>query len=89
MLVLEFAAAVFLAFLASAHPAPAYPAPNDLTVAQASQQCGTNQAISCCNTLSKNQADGILGADVANNLLGCSGISALSMDIQLLQDYDI
>jgi hypothetical protein len=74
--------AVSLVLFASAASAyPAWPS-NEPTVAQASQQCGKNQVISCCNTLNNNEAG---GANLANNILGdCTDISVLSMGISKL-----
>ena len=43
-----------------------------MTVEQASQQCGNDQTISCCNTSTTDNASGLLGANAANGLLGGS-----------------
>ena len=43
-----------------------------MTVEQASQQCGNDQVVSCCNTSTEDTAAGLLGVNALNGLLGGS-----------------
>lgn len=61
-----------------------------LTVSDASQECGNDQTISCCNSVESDNALGaLLGANVADGLLGgnCQPISlACESDLLKLDD---
>lgn len=65
---------------------------NDLTVGDASQQCGNNQALSCCNTNSGDSADqgGLVGS-LLNGILGgsCTQVPVAGNTLALTPTTDL